>query len=79
MNIIQYITIAQTGNGVDFGDLAYETTNAASFASSVRGIVGGGADPSFVNTINYITISTTGNAQDFGDLTSAKKNFSWCF
>jgi len=72
-NIIQYITIAQTGNGVDFGDLAYETTNAASFASSVRGIVGGGADPSFKNQINYITISTTGNGQDFGDLTSAKR------
>ena len=67
-NIIQYITIAQTGNGVDFGDLAYAQTNAASFASSVRGIVGGGADPSFQNVINYITISTTGNAQDFGDL-----------
>ena len=72
-NIIQYITIAQTGNGVDFGDLAYAQTNAASFASSVRGIVGGGADPSFKNQINYITISTTGNGQDFGDLTSAKR------
>ena len=72
-NIIQYITIAQTGNGVDFGDLTYAQTNAASFASSVRGVVGGGADPSFQNVINYITISTTGNAQDFGDLTSAKR------
>jgi hypothetical protein len=72
-NIIQYITIAQTGNGLDFGDLAYGTTNVASFASSVRGIVGGGANPSFHNIINYITISTTGNAEDFGDLTSAKR------
>ena len=36
-NIIQYITIAQTGNGLDFGDLAYGTTNVGSFASSVSG------------------------------------------
>ena len=26
---------------MDFGDLAYAQTNAASFASSVRGVVGG--------------------------------------
>ena len=33
----------QTGNGVDFGDLAYAQTNATAFASSVRGVFAGGS------------------------------------
>jgi hypothetical protein len=72
-NIITHITIASTGNGVDFGDLNYSQTNAASFASSTRGVVGGGQSPGFVNTIGFITISTQGNGADFGDLTEAKR------
>ena len=68
-----YITIASTGNGVDFGNLNYSQTNAASFASSTRGVIGGGQSPGFVNTIGFITISTQGNGADFGDLTQAKR------
>jgi hypothetical protein len=72
-NIINFITIASTGNGVDFGDLNYSTTNAGSFASSTRGVIGGGQNPGFLNTIGFITISTQGNAADFGDLTVARR------
>jgi|TARA_Y100000033_G_scaffold3146_1_gene2727 hypothetical protein len=69
-----YITIASTGNGVDFGNLNYSETNAASFASSTRGVIGGGEDGSgYLNTIGFITISTQGNGADFGDLTQAKR------
>ena len=72
-NVMHYITIAQTGNSVNFGDLTYATTNAGGCQSSTRGIVAGGQDPAFKNEINFITISTLGNAADFGDLTVARR------
>ena len=67
---ISYITIAATGNAIDFGDL--ESTNTTlnfAAASSVRGVIAGGAT---VDTIRYITISTTGNSVDFGNLTDSR-------
>ena len=73
-NIIDYVTIAATGNAVDFGDLSQARTGLGSgVASPVRGVFFGGYTPSQVTTIDYITISTLGNAQDFGDLTGAKR------
>jgi hypothetical protein len=70
-NIIDYITIASSGNAQDFGDLPIATramTQGA--ASSTRGIFAGGVSPGSTNVINYVTISTIGNALDFGDLIS---------
>ena len=68
-----FVTIAALGNGQDFGDLNYSTTNAGSFSSPTRGVIGGGQNPGFLNTIGFITIATTGSAQDFGDLTVARR------
>ena len=72
-NVISYITIAATGNAIDFGDLTSDVdiqNYSAAMASSVRGVFGGSGDhPTQINNINYVTISTTGNSQDFGDLT----------
>ena len=64
-NIIEYVTIASTGNTQDFGDLprAEQYVNGAS--STVRGLFGGGES----NVIDFITIATLGNSSDFGDLT----------
>ena len=75
-NVIDYVTIASTGNAVDFGDstqIAFERTGTA---SSTRGLWGGGSGP--LNVIDYVTISTTGNAQDFGDLTTSGSGHSAC-
>ena len=71
-NIIDYVTIASTGNALDFGDLIGAVWGPASLASPTRGIWAGGIDPNATNVINSITISTLGNAQDFGDLSVAK-------
>ena len=68
-----FVTIAALGNGQDFGDLNYSMTNAGSFSSPTRGVIGGGQNPGFLNTIGFITIATTGSAQDFGDLTVARR------
>ena len=66
---ITYITIAQTGNSVDFGDLVDGGADPATLASSTRGIFAGGVKGGSVhNTIEYVTISTLGNAANFGDL-----------
>jgi hypothetical protein len=70
-NVIEYITIATAGNGLNFGDLnAQLSFGIAGVSSKTRGVfMGGYTAPDGVNTIQYVTISTLGNAQDFGDLT----------
>jgi hypothetical protein len=73
-NIIDYITIASTGDATDFGDLTGANENlGGGFASSTRGIIAGGyVSASRSNVIQYVTIGSTGNATDFGDLTEAR-------
>jgi hypothetical protein len=70
-NVIQYITIATTGNSTNFGQLTTSRTWVSSCASSTRSIFAGGGSfaSSPQNTIDFITTATTGNATDFGDLT----------
>ena len=71
LNIIDYITIATTGNAQEFGDLTVARGAIFGCSSNVRGVFAGGASPSNDNTIDYVTISSTGDAKDFGDLTVA--------
>ena len=70
-NSMEYITIASTGDGTDFGDLTTARRFAGGGGNSTRGIFASGYDnaPAGANTIDYITIATTGNAIDFGDMT----------
>ena len=67
VNTIDYITIAHTGDAVDFGDLQATSSQIAALSSPTRGIFTA-FGPSVQNTMEFITISTLGNAQDFGDL-----------
>ena len=73
-NIIDYVTIATTGDAQDFGDLSQsKTLSCAAGSSSTRMIIAGGADaPGYgaTNTIDYITMTSIGDAIDFGDLTA---------
>ena len=62
---MDYVTIATTGNAIDFGDLTVTTFGPAGTSNATRAIFGGGDGG---NTIGYITIASTGNATDFGDL-----------
>ena len=74
-NIIDYITIASTGNSTDFGDLLQAGDNMAGASSATRGVFIGGvvSAPNPQNVMQYITIASTGNAQDFGDLVTAMR------
>ena len=71
-NVIDFVTIASTGNAIDYGDLAVFTGGQRpGCASATRGLVLGGMYAGiFNNTIEYMTIAQTGNSIDFGDLTN---------
>ena len=78
VNVIEYITIASTGNATDFGDLTATRQDTSSLSNSTRNVTGGGEESSGVNKIEFVTIATTGNATDFGDLTVARNRFGSC-
>ena len=76
--VMEYITIASTGNAQDFGDItvrASDCTSMTSGASPTRGLMTGGNTQT---EISYITIASTGNDQDFGDLAVASNGRQGC-
>ena len=79
VNTIDYITIAQTGNAIDFGDLISVRRHHGSLESPVRGLfVAGSGTPNVISSIEYITIATTGNASEFGDTSDNVYGTSGC-
>ena len=70
-NVIQYVTMATTGNATDFGDLSTTRNQMGSASNNIIGLWCGGADSSSnnYNTIDYVTIMTLGNSIDWGDST----------
>ena len=76
---MEYLTIAQLGNAVDFGDLSSVRQGNTGCANSTRGVsVGGYEAPARLNTIEFVTISTLGNTADFGDLKTGTTNNGSC-
>ena len=76
-SVISKITIAQTGNASDFGNLSSKRGILSGCASPTRGVFGGGYEPSpiaSVNIIEYVTIATMGDALNFGDLTTKRSS-----
>ena len=52
------------------------STFSPNLNGGARGVFGGGAPGSGINTIEYVNISSTGNSQDFGDLTVARRDLA---
>ena len=75
-NVMEYITIANTGNATDFGDLTVARTRMGAASSATRTLISGGIDGSSGNTgvdvIDFVTTASTGNAGDFGNLTATR-------
>ena len=68
-DIMEFVTIATTGNASSFGSLTVPRSHTSAVSSPTRGVIMGGTDNSVLhNVIDYITIATTGDAIDFGDL-----------
>ena len=77
------MTIASTGNAVDFGDIGSNRVTAQSGAgtsNNLRGVTMGGFNSpnQFSTTMEYVNIDTTGNSFDFGYLTSSRAYTSAC-
>jgi len=79
-NVIEYFTIATTGNATDFGDLTSVRGSAPSAVSDgTKGVLGGGNDASgAAEEIDVFNIASTGNSTDFGDLTEARHSAGGC-
>ena len=75
-NTIEFVTMASTGNGNDFGDLSTTTRNFCAAASNTRGIILLGQTNPLpgANVIEFITLSTLGNSQNFGEVTTLEKS-----
>ena len=71
VDVIEFVTISQTGNALDFGNLTAASQTHQCSSSPTRTLKYGGFNPSRSKGIEFITTATTGNAQDFGDLTRA--------
>ena len=70
LNVIDYVTIASTGNATDFGDLTVVGSYFGATSNGTRGIFGSRMDnqPYTGNiTIDSVIIATTGNAVNWGD------------
>ena len=74
--LIDYVTMATTGNAADFGDLTDGNRGGDHGASTrTRGVLLGSERTSsaVANVIDYVTIPSLGNAADFGDLTAGRR------
>ena len=77
---IEFVNIASTGDGSNFGDLTEPKRSLGSgIASPTRGIWHGGNNPSeTLKTIDFVTIPTLGNAINFGNLITQRNSHSGC-
>lgn len=79
VNVIDYITIASTGNAIDFGDTASTVAGLAACSSTTRAVYAGGYQGgSPFTAIGYVTIASTGNAISFGNLATGVVFLSSC-
>ena len=71
---LEFVNITTLGNTNNFGALSLQRFVTNGCSSSIRGVFGGGYNPSNVaqNVMDYIAIPSEGNAIDFGDLTVAR-------
>ena len=71
-DVIEYVTIATTGNAVDFGNQTIAKHTQQCSSSPTRTLIWGGMNPARKKIIDYVNTASTGNAQDFGDLSIAQ-------
>jgi len=76
-NNIEYLTIANLGNGTEFGDLLVAgKILAAGSGNGTRGLFVGGRPSANTDQIEYLTVASTGNTTDAGNLSRACSTYS---
>ena len=68
VNLIDYITIASTGNAVDFGDLIGNTEQTGGVMSPTRGVITGGSASGQITQVHHNFATQQEIQQEFGDL-----------
>ena len=79
VNIMEYITIASTGNTTDFGNLDRTLMEVSCGGSTTRGLIMGGHSGNLNNLqqdVHYITIAAAGDVTDFGNLSATRAKAS---
>ena len=66
LDVMDYVTMASTGNAIDFGNLVQGARYMQSATNGTRGLVMGGQQPGYTTMINSFNISSLGNAVDTG-------------
>jgi len=77
-DIIDYITIASTGDATDFGDLGGAARAKEALSNSTRVVIGGSNTGFNAGGMDYITTASTGNSTDFGDMSGDSYNPGCC-
>ncbi len=77
-NVIDYITIATTGNATDFGDSLKSGHDGSAVGSILKAVFGGGTGTTTDTRLEYISFQTLGNAVGFGAMTSIGGNSAAC-
>ena len=75
---IEYITIANGGNGIDFGEKTFAGAYAGAASSHTRLVTCMGFTPSLTNRMDSIEMVTGGDATDFGDAVTAATGPTGC-
>ena len=74
LKVIDYITIASTGNAIHFGELTFGRGFGGATSTQTRGLIGGMRyAPAVNNVLDYISMQHGGSAIDFGDLIEETK------
>ena len=76
---IDAVTIATTGNAVDFGDMATNIAARQACSSPLKMAIMGGGAHSYTSNCEYVNINTFGNGVEFGNASAAwgySQNFS---
>ena len=72
-NVMDYITIASTGNATDFGDKGTGDYGVSGLSDGSRGVFSRGFNYA---SMDYITIASTGNTTNFGTHTIARRGMA---
>jgi len=76
INTLNYITIATTGNAVDFGDLTEVRSQIGCSGGYTKGVWSGGNTPNASSRMDSVIFSSQGGATYFGDLTLARATYA---
>ena len=73
-NVIDYITIATTGDAIDFGDLTIARSQISACGGYTRGHFNGGSPDT--TRMDYVVFSSKGGASEWGDLTQGRATYA---